>query len=318
MRARLGHGFEISCVPLIGFTCPGRIARLARHVRAAPPTRTMCPSDLWNRRFSKRRRRSKPARLPVGTTGADVSSAHQCVEQTGTGHQRHDPAESKHAIAGSRPRRQSTLEHEEAARTALRHPDGAERKRRHVRHADDGRIALARDIGATRRCVLTRRLREAGAIFVGKTNMHEFAFGITTISSLGGQTLNPCDLTQQSRRLERRHRRRHQHANFATVGMGGDTCGSIRIPSSHNSLTGLRVTQNLFSRDGIIPLSLTAGDIGWAARARRHRSRGRARRHGRLRPQTIRRTASEHRPSHLRATADFPANGQAARARASA
>jgi amidase len=43
--------------------------------------------------------------------------------------------------------------------------------------------------------------------------------------------------------------------------MGSDTCGSIRIPSSHNSLTGLRVTQNLFSRDGIIPLSTTQ-DVG--------------------------------------------------------
>ena len=43
--------------------------------------------------------------------------------------------------------------------------------------------------------------------------------------------------------------------------MGSDTCGSIRIPSSHNSLVGLRVTQSLFSRDGIIPLSLTQ-DVG--------------------------------------------------------
>ena len=43
---------------------------------------------------------------------------------------------------------------------------------------------------------LVRRLREAGAIFLGKTNMHEFARGITTISSLGGQTLNPYALSR--------------------------------------------------------------------------------------------------------------------------
>src|SRR5579862_3519714 len=107
---------------------------------------------------------------------------------------------------------------------------------------------------------LTRRLREAGAIFIGKTNMHEFAFGITTISSLGGQTLNPYDLTRNPGGSSG-GTGAGISANFATVGMGTDTCGSIRIPSSHNSLTGLRVTQNLFSRDGIIPLSLTQ-DVG--------------------------------------------------------
>jgi len=107
---------------------------------------------------------------------------------------------------------------------------------------------------------LVRRLREAGAIFLGKTNMHEFAFGITSISSLGGQTLNPYDLTRNPGGSSG-GTGAGVSANFAVVGMGTDTCGSIRIPSSHNSLTGLRVTQNLFSRDGIIPLSLTQ-DVG--------------------------------------------------------
>ena len=113
---------------------------------------------------------------------------------------------------------------------------------------------------------LVRRLREAGAVFLGKTNMHEFARGITTISSLGGQTLNPYDV------------RRNPcgssggtgagvAANFAVFGMGSDTCGSIRIPSSHNSLVGLRATQGLFSRDGIIPLSLTQDMGGPLARS---------------------------------------------------
>ncbi len=107
---------------------------------------------------------------------------------------------------------------------------------------------------------LVRRLREAGAIFIGKANMHEFAFGITTISSLGGQTLNPYDLTRNPGGSSG-GTGAGISANFAAVGMGSDTCGSIRIPSSHNSLTGIRVTQNLFSRDGIIPLALTQ-DVG--------------------------------------------------------
>jgi amidase len=50
-------------------------------------------------------------------------------------------------------------------------------------------------------------------------------------------------------------------ASFAAVGMGSDTCGSIRIPAFHNSLVGIRGTQGLSSRTGIIPLSGTQ-DIG--------------------------------------------------------
>lgn len=107
---------------------------------------------------------------------------------------------------------------------------------------------------------LVRRLREAGAIFLGKTNMHEFAYGITTISSLGGQTLNPYD-PRRNPGGSSGGTGAAIAANFAVFGMGTDTCGSIRIPSSHNSLVGLRVTQGLFSRDGIIPLSLTQ-DVG--------------------------------------------------------
>jgi amidase len=107
---------------------------------------------------------------------------------------------------------------------------------------------------------LVRRLRQAGAVFIGKTNMHEFAYGITSISSLGGQTLNPYDLTRNPGGSSG-GTGAAVAANFAVFGMGSDTCGSIRIPSSHNSLVGLRVTQSLFSRDGIIPLALTQ-DVG--------------------------------------------------------
>jgi Asp-tRNA(Asn)/Glu-tRNA(Gln) amidotransferase A subunit family amidase len=107
---------------------------------------------------------------------------------------------------------------------------------------------------------LVRRLREAGAVFVGKTNLHEFARGITTISSLGGQTLNPYDVRRNPGGSSG-GTGAAVAANFAVFGMGSDTCGSIRIPSSHNSLVGLRATQGLFSRDGIIPLSLTQ-DMG--------------------------------------------------------
>lgn len=105
-----------------------------------------------------------------------------------------------------------------------------------------------------------RKLREAGAVFIGKTNMHEFARGIETVSSLGGQTLNPYD-PRRNPGGSSGGTAAAVAANFAAVGMGSDTCGSIRIPAANNNLFGLRVTQGLSSRDGIIPLSHTQ-DVG--------------------------------------------------------
>ena len=102
-----------------------------------------------------------------------------------------------------------------------------------------------------------KKLREAGAIIIGKANMHELAMGITTISSLGGQTLNPYDLTRYPGGSSGGTGAAIA-ASFAAVGWGSDTCGSIRIPSSQNNLFGLRPTKGLSSIDGIIPLSHVA------------------------------------------------------------
>ena len=105
-----------------------------------------------------------------------------------------------------------------------------------------------------------RRLRDAGAIILGKTNMHELARGITTVSSLTGQTRNPYDPTRNPGGSSG-GTGAAIGASFAAVGMGSDTCGSIRIPASHHALVGLRGTRGLASGDGIIPLSVTQ-DIG--------------------------------------------------------
>ena len=104
------------------------------------------------------------------------------------------------------------------------------------------------------------RLREAGAVFIGKSNMHELARGITTISSSGGQTRNPYD-PERNPGGSSGGTGAAIGAELAAVGMGSDTCGSIRIPAANNNLFGLRVTQGLSSRDGIIPLSHTQ-DVG--------------------------------------------------------
>ena len=105
-----------------------------------------------------------------------------------------------------------------------------------------------------------KRLRDAGAIIIGKTNLHELASGITTISSAGGQTRNPYDPSRTPGGSSG-GTGAAVAASFAAAGMGSDTCGSIRIPAANNNLFGLRGTVGLSSRDGIVPLSHTQ-DIG--------------------------------------------------------
>jgi Asp-tRNA(Asn)/Glu-tRNA(Gln) amidotransferase A subunit family amidase len=105
-----------------------------------------------------------------------------------------------------------------------------------------------------------KKLREAGVVIIGKTNLHELAMGITTASSLGGQTRNPYDLAR-SPGGSSGGTGAAVAASFAAAGMGSDTCGSIRIPAANNNLVGLRGTHGLSSRKGIIPLSHTQ-DIG--------------------------------------------------------
>lgn len=105
-----------------------------------------------------------------------------------------------------------------------------------------------------------KKLREAGAVIVGKTNLHELAYGITSISSAGGQTLNPYD-TSRNPGGSSGGTGAAVAASFAAAGMGSDTCGSIRIPSAHNNLVGLRPTKGLSGITGIVPLSSTQ-DVG--------------------------------------------------------
>ena len=109
------------------------------------------------------------------------------------------------------------------------------------------------------------RLLDAGAVILGKTNLHELAAGITTISSLGGQTRNPYD-PRRNPGGSSGGTGAAVAASFAAVAWGSDTCGSIRIPASVHNLFGLRPTKGLSSIDGILPLSHTQDTGGPLAR----------------------------------------------------
>ena len=122
-----------------------------------------------------------------------------------------------------------------------------------------GSIAL-RSFHPKRNAFLVQRLHDAGAVILGKTSMHELAAGITTVGSSFGQTRNPYDLDRTPGGSSG-GTGAAVAANFAVAGMGSDTCGSIRIPAANNNLVGLRGTQGLSSRTGIVPLS-SSQDIG--------------------------------------------------------
>ena len=107
---------------------------------------------------------------------------------------------------------------------------------------------------------LVSKLKNAGALLLGKTNMQEFAYGITNVGSIHGFTRNPYDPTRNPGGSSG-GTGAAVAANFAVTGLGSDTCGSIRIPAAQNNLVGLRGTQGLMSRKGIFPLSSTQ-DIG--------------------------------------------------------
>jgi len=110
-----------------------------------------------------------------------------------------------------------------------------------------------------------RKLRQAGAVILGKANLHELALGLTTVSSLGGQTLDPYDPTRAPGGSSGGSAVAVS-ANFAAFSMGTDTSGSIRIPSAHNAIVGLRPSAGLSSRAGIIPFGHTQDTGGPMAR----------------------------------------------------
>jgi amidase len=132
-----------------------------------------------------------------------------------------------------------------------------------------GSLALAESI-ARQDATVVRRLREAGAVILGKTNLSEWANFRSTHSTSGwsgrgGLTRNPYALNRNACGSST-GTGVAVAANFAAVGVGTETDGSVVCPSSSSGLVGLKPTVGLVSRSGIIPISHTQDTAGPMAR----------------------------------------------------
>ena len=113
---------------------------------------------------------------------------------------------------------------------------------------------------------VVRRLREAGAVIIGKTNLHEFAFGTTSDETAFGTVHNPHDFNRSAGGSS-------SGAAVALVeamclgSIGTDTGGSIRIPSAACGTVGLKATHGEISTEGVVPLSPTCDHVGPMARS---------------------------------------------------
>jgi Asp-tRNA(Asn)/Glu-tRNA(Gln) amidotransferase A subunit family amidase len=123
-----------------------------------------------------------------------------------------------------------------------------------------GSLALAKSV-PLRDAFVVSRLRNAGAVILAKANMTELALGGSSVSSMGGQTKNPYDLTRTPGGSSG-GTGASIAASFAIIGTGSDTGQSIRSPASAQSLVGIRPTRGLLSRRGIIPASTTQDEVG--------------------------------------------------------
>jgi aspartyl-tRNA(Asn)/glutamyl-tRNA(Gln) amidotransferase subunit A len=127
-----------------------------------------------------------------------------------------------------------------------------------------GGIALYRDRAAAHDAFVIQRLRAAGAVILGKLNMHEAALGATTANSWFGRCENP-------------HRAGYTPggssggsgaavaAGFCAGALGTDTLGSVRVPASYCGTAGFKPTFGLVSTRGVLPLSWTLDHVGFLA-----------------------------------------------------
>ncbi|AUC84863.1 amidase [Polaribacter sp. ALD11] len=129
-----------------------------------------------------------------------------------------------------------------------------------------GAIALAENKN-TKDAFIVEKLRENGALILGKVNLSEWAYFFCSgcplgYSAIGGQTINPYGRGQFETGGSSAGSGVTIAANFAVAAVGTETAGSITSPSSLNSVVGLKPTIGVLSRTGIVPISSTLDTPG--------------------------------------------------------
>jgi aspartyl-tRNA(Asn)/glutamyl-tRNA(Gln) amidotransferase subunit A len=116
-------------------------------------------------------------------------------------------------------------------------------------------------LGASQDAPAVAWLREAGAVFIGKTNLHEFAFGTTNEDSAFGPVRHPLD-PNRSPGGSSGGSAASVLDGMAYASIGTDTGGSVRIPAAACGLVGLKPALGDIQTEGIVPLSMTMDHVG--------------------------------------------------------
>lgn len=116
-----------------------------------------------------------------------------------------------------------------------------------------------------RDATVVARLRQAGAIILGKASMMELAFGLRTTDAIGGQCRNPWD-QERVPGGSSGGSAASVALGFGTASLGTDTGGSVRMPSAFCGVTGLRPTHGRVPNAGVLPVSETFDTVGPIAR----------------------------------------------------
>ncbi len=124
-----------------------------------------------------------------------------------------------------------------------------------------GGSLIYRDFVPSADADVVQKLKAAGAISIGKTNLHELAYGITSKNPHFGPVLNPRDRTRLPGGSSGGSAA-VVAAGLLPMALGSDTGGSIRIPASYCGIVGFKPTYGIVSRTGVLPLAFSLDHVG--------------------------------------------------------